>query len=165
MASANGGLGKTTMLRPGKLSHCLGPRSGKRRRKGKLALLLHRADSHAEIERELTAGWPVEVREHCRLAGVRDGNVVLLVDSSAWATRLRYALPELTETSELLRSAKNIRVKVRPTHESPPEPPLRKPNRLTTQSADVLLACSETIGDDQLAASLRRLAKHASHER
>ena len=153
------------MASPGVLSHCLTKRKRPREGAKELALILRRADAHAKIERDLTADWPPEVREHCRLGGYRDGHVVLLVDSPAWATRLRYALPELIENNEFLQRAKKIRIKVRSTHETPPEPSPRKPNRLSTKAADVLLACSEAIDDDALADSLRRLAKQATRER
>lgn len=38
-----------------------------------------------------------ELKPHSRVANLRDGCLVIQVDNSAWATRLRYALPHLLQ--------------------------------------------------------------------
>jgi hypothetical protein len=37
------------------------------------------------------------LNEHCRVANYRDGCLILTVDSAAFATRLRYEIPDLLE--------------------------------------------------------------------
>lgn len=143
---------------PRRISNCL-IKAG-----GKLAHILRHAATHAEAERELMQDWPDDARKHCRLGGHRDGHIVLLVDSSAWATRLRYSLPELKESATLLRDAQKIRVKVRPVPCEPKEPPRRKPNRMSKSASDAILSCSQSIPDQSLSAALRRLAEHGAQK-
>ncbi|CAN5214667.1 hypothetical protein BH10PSE19_BH10PSE19_22510 [soil metagenome] len=38
-----------------------------------------------------------ELRPYCRVANLRDGCLVIQAENSAWATRLRYALPQLLQ--------------------------------------------------------------------
>ena len=130
----------------------------------RLARLLRRAAAHAQVDADFQASLPFVLRGHCQLAGYRDGGVLLHVDSSAWATRLRYALPEMTEHSELLRAAETIRVKVRPAVSSPPQRELPRPH-LSCSAAQVLLDCSQHLQHPSLAASLQRLARHGKHQK
>ena len=136
------------------MSHCL------ERPAPRLARLLRRAVAHGQVDADFQACLPFELRGHCHLAGFRDARVLLHVDSSAWATRLRYALPEMTERSDLLRSAETVRVKVRPPVSSPPQRQLPRPH-LSSSAAQVLLDCSQHLQDRRLATSLQRLARHA----
>jgi len=140
------------------MTHCL------QRPAPRLARLLRRVAAHRQVEDDFQACLPFELRGHCQLAGYRDGRVLLHVDSSAWATRLRYALPELTEHSALLRDADSIRVKVRPAVSSSPQRSLPRP-QLSSSAAQVLLDCSQHLQDRGLAASLQRLARHGKHQK
>lgn len=135
------------------MTHCL------QRPAPRLARLLRRAAAHGQVDKDFQACLPFELRGHCHLASYRDGRVMLHVDSSAWATRLRYALPEITEHSPLLRDAADIRVKVRPPVSSPPQRTLPRPH-LSSSAAQVLLDCSQHMQDRELASSLQRLARH-----
>lgn len=140
------------------MAHCLGKPAPR------LARLLRRVAEHDRVNAEFNALLPADMRGHCRVATYRDRKVLLHVDSAAWATRLRYLLPDLTVRSELLAAADKLRVKVRPPVS---EAPLahRPPVRLSTQSAKLLLDYGRSLGDDDLARSLRRLARHAGQKK
>lgn len=136
------------------MAHCLGKPAPR------LARLLRRVAELDRINAEFSTLLSADLRGHCRIAACRDGKVLLHVDSSAWATRLRYQLPELTEQSALLNKADKVRVKVRPLEASLPVPS-RPPASLSSKSAQVLLDCSQHLEDEGLSQSLRRLARHA----
>jgi len=139
--------------RPQYPAHCLGKPAPR------LARLLRRV---AELERanaEFSSLLPEDLRGHCCIAACREERVLLHVDSSAWATRLRYLLPELRERSTLLRRADKTEVKVRPT-EAIPAVVQRPPPQLSPGAAQVLLDCSQHLDNPELAQSLRRLAAH-----
>jgi hypothetical protein len=140
------------------MTHCL------KRPAPRLARLLRRVADHERLDDQLQSCLPDELRGYCHLAGWREGNVLLHVDSAAWATRLRYALPELTACCALLRDADKVRVKVRPVQGSP-KVVRRRPNSLSEDAARLLLDCSHHLGDSSLSESLRRLARHAGHSK
>ena len=135
------------------LSHCL------KRPSRKLSRLLRRVAEHQRAGAEFAACLPPELRACCHLASQRDGQVLLHADSAAWATRLRYLLPELGECSPMLGQADKVRVTVRPRHPRPAPSP-RPAARLSAKSADLLLECSKHIQDPKLADAFRRLSEH-----
>ena len=65
--------------------------------------LLERARWLAVQSRLFAEALPRELSGHCRLANIRDDLLVVLVDSPAWATRLRMLGPSLL--SELQQHA------------------------------------------------------------
>jgi len=139
------------------MAHCLN------RPAPRLARLLRRVAALERLDNDFQSRLPELLCGHCHIAACRDGQVVLHVDSSAWATRLRYAVPELRESGALPRDAK-VDIRVRPLV-TVPEVIKRRPNGMSTDAAQVLLDCSEHLGDADLSASLRRLARHGGRER
>lgn len=57
-----------------------------------------------------------DVRDHVWGASLADGQLTLLVDSAGWATRVRYAVPELKTgvAGELGQPVEKVTVRVRP---------------------------------------------------
>ena len=51
--------------------------------------LLRRASLLAQLENRIAGALHADLAEHMRVANVRDGRLVLLASSPAWATRLR----------------------------------------------------------------------------
>ncbi|WP_303901754.1 DUF721 domain-containing protein [Thiohalomonas denitrificans] len=133
--------------------------------KSLLAGGLGRTIDHARVlirlEQQVIGCLDAKLASHCRVANVKNGILVLQVDTPAWAGRLRQQAPKLVaqlrETGEFA-SIEQIRVTVRPVeHRSVPSRPMA---RLSAESAQGIEAAAETIGDEALSAALRRLAKH-----
>ena len=62
---------------------------------GSLRQLTAQADRHKQLENAIAARLSPELRNHLHFGAVRDGCLVLIADSPAWATRARYFTPEL----------------------------------------------------------------------
>lgn len=55
-----------------------------------LARLLASVHVLQEIDQILTNEIPGDVGQHCRAANIKENQLVIIADSSTWATRLRY---------------------------------------------------------------------------
>lgn len=101
--------------------------------------------------------------EHCRVANIKGSSLLLHVDSTVWATRIRYQLPELLRSlqqTEPLRQITEIQLRVQPRDET--ETPKKAARiRKATMSRDAALCvheCASSIDDEQLRSALQRLA-------
>lgn len=102
---------------------------------------------------------PPRLRQHVVLANVRGDTAVMVADSAAWATQLRYlqhaVLERLRERHDL--PVRRLAVRIAPAREHPP-PSTTAPVRLPASSARHLAALAEDEADPSLAAALRRLS-------
>lgn len=102
--------------------------------------------------------------EHCRVANIKGNCLLLHVDSTVWATRIRYQLPELLrnmQQTEQLKQISEIQLRVQP-QERDASPAKLTPTRKAVMSRDAALCvqeCASSIADDQLRSALQRLAK------
>lgn len=49
------------------------------------------------LQQRVDASFPAPLHQHCHVANLREGCLILAVDSSAWATQLRFRTPDLLE--------------------------------------------------------------------
>jgi len=130
-----------------------------------LSRLLQRARQLQQLTDALAAILPQPVHGHCRVGNVSGDTLVLVTDSPAWSTRLRFHTPaileHLKETHGLALHGVRIRV-------HPPELPrqikrvARNPT-LGSESAALLRQTAQGISDPDLKQALLRLARHGSH--
>lgn len=121
--------------------------------------LLLRARYLQHADRLLHSLLNAEFKLHCRVANIRDGLLILDVDSVAWATRLRYQLPSLLEKlqqHEDLRVLSSIEIKIRPQQQTRQKSSQRP--QLSPEAAHCIHSCAEGIDDPALGNALRRLA-------
>ena len=79
-------------------------------------LVKHEAARGAWTE-QLRAVLPANLAPHCRVADIRGGRMIIHVASAAWATRLRFALPEVQPALRSLMdfaSVEDIRIRTTP---------------------------------------------------
>lgn len=81
-----------------------------------LARLVSRARQAGELDGRVRALLPAELARHVTGAVRHDDTVVILADSAAWATRIRFHAPELVErlAPRFDGAVTRVRVKVRP---------------------------------------------------
>ncbi len=142
---------------------------------------LQRLARHAERLKQLDAmvrqHLPAPLRDHCRVANLREQALVLQADSPVWGNLLRYQVPALLErlrTREGLPGLARIQVKTAPhapaSHE-PGTPSQRAhrvrraaapllPLRMTPRTAALIASLAEGIENPDLRQSLQRLARH-----
>jgi hypothetical protein len=116
-----------------------------------LRLLLTRVRKHL----------PPPLDGHCLAALVKKRQLILFVDSPAWASRLRYYSRDLK--SQLLREGMrveriSIRVMINDTPVQHKKPAAAK--RLSPDNASLIRQTAEGISDEDLSAALKRLGRH-----
>jgi hypothetical protein len=81
-----------------------------------LARLARDAAGVDQATQDIRALLPAELRPHLLTAVRHASDLVLTADSAAWATRLRYAAPQLREalaTADAAAAPQRVRIKVR----------------------------------------------------
>ncbi len=98
--------------------------------------------------------------QHCQVGNVRDGVLILYVDSTAWASRMRYQAPTLLKQLQQrkgLASIQKVEVKLLPKQEKVAK---IQSVELSSEASSCLIACADSIEDDGLRIALQRLAAH-----
>ncbi len=127
---------------------------------GTVTALIEQAHRLQAIDILLPACIPGELVAHVRTANWRNDRLVLQTDSAAWATRLRYLLPQLQRCLQQhpqLAELQQIDLRVAP--QERPANPAPQPACLSTSSAHIIDTGAETIADPALRAALKRLAR------
>lgn len=126
--------------------------------------IVRRAHELLRLEDEVGALMAPTMRPHCRVAGCRDGQMILMTESPAWATRLRYQVPALLAGLRRRAPALELReilVKVSPF--APPVEVGKTPRPTMSDGVAALLQdVADGIDDSRLRTSLLRLAGRAS---
>lgn len=133
--------------------------------------LLHRADFPAEgllqrgqflhrLNRLVGSLLDDDSKIHCQVGNVRDGVLILYVDSTAWASRLRYQSPALLKQLQQRRglaSLQQIEIKLLPKEEKTKK---IQSVELSSEASSCLKACADAMEDSGLRTALQRLAAH-----
>ncbi|MDH3451654.1 MAG: DUF721 domain-containing protein [Gammaproteobacteria bacterium] len=124
--------------------------------------LVVRCQTIRRLTAELWEILPPEFQSHAVVVGCEKGIMSILVDSPAWATRLRFIEPQiLHHFSAGDPRCERLKILVRPDFSAPRETPRgtrRAP--LSRANAQALLHLAETVDDPQLAQALQRLVRH-----
>lgn len=124
----------------------------------RLRALAERAQALDALDRRLRQSLPVELAQRCRLANVRQGRLVFLVNTASLATALRLHTPELLRAAgEAGIEASALTVKVATMQPVPPDPTPRTPPLSTAARAE-LRAAASSVTDPELRDQLLRLA-------
>uniref|UniRef100_A0A0S6YZX7 DUF721 domain-containing protein n=2 Tax=Mizugakiibacter sediminis TaxID=1475481 RepID=A0A0S6YZX7_9GAMM len=125
-----------------------------------VAALVERARELDRMDQRLRQTLPAPLRDQVRFADVRNGRVVFLASSSAWASKLRLAQAQILSAARTLGvRAESVTVKVAPLPSVPPEPAERKP--LSPAAARHLQAAAKSLTDPELRALFLELASFA----
>jgi len=139
------------------------PRSGAQRvdrlvgqRGSRLGRLLEHASDVARIDRVVRRFLEPDLADHCQVADFRQGRLVVVCSSAAWATRWRMRQAEILGR---LREAARLEVRAVDVRISPvrrPEPEPRRRRRLPKAAREALERFAEDSGDPEIRALLRR---------
>ena len=122
--------------------------------------VLHRGKFLHRLNRLVSSLLGDDLRLHCQVGNVRDGVLILYVDSTAWASRLRYQAPVLLKQLQQrkgLEALSQVEVKVLPPRE---DSKVTKRAELSKEASACLQGCADAIEDEELSNALRRLASH-----
>lgn len=126
---------------------------------------LHRLIAHAgQVQRAsqvLHGHLDASLAQHCKVANIKDGSVVIHADSPAWAAKLRFQVASMLEQLNKERSfgaLRAIRIKVSPMSEALPAA-LAERLTLSEHAAAVLKSAADATEDSGLKAVLLKLAQ------
>ena len=109
------------------------------------------------------------LRGHCTVANYSDETLTVNAETSAWASRLRYCVPDILNYAKHecgLTRLKSVRIKVSPIHNKTVQSNLSstrsvKKASLSKKSADFIKNVATSIKDPALRKSILRISKHA----
>lgn len=130
-------------------------------RSGHLDGLLSRVERLRQLTAALHTGLPKPLASHCRAANLDGETLVVGCDTAAWATKLRYALPQLLQYIQGqagLPPISRIQVRVQPFEHPQPAASLRR-ILLSERSAAIISSFADNIDDPALKAALCRLGQ------
>lgn len=127
------------------------------RRTAGLTALAAEARKHESATAKVAALLPSDLAPHCRAVVDRGRQLVIYVDSPAWATRYRFLAPELGRRLATPERAPQIIIRILP-ERAVPEVPLQPAVRSRRGASDVR-ATAASLGDTPLARALARLAE------
>ncbi len=130
------------------------------RQSGQVERLLDKVVVLQQLNDQLQAFLEPSLAAHCQVANLRDGCLVIMADSAAWATRLRYDFPDLLSRLRFEARLFNITslhciVSKMP---APKAMPTCAPVKLSAEYASLFADLAKTESDEVLAAALKKLA-------
>jgi len=141
------------MTRPRPLKHLFGS--------GPVQQLFAQARHLKQLSADVCSCVEPDMVAHTTVAAEHDHSLVLLADSAAWATRLRYQTPQLLRCLTQfphLKHLQRIEVKVAPIT-TPIAAPTQHGHPLSHASAELIEAHAESISYLPLRAALMQLAR------
>lgn len=100
--------------------------------------------------------------QHCKIANYRDGNLIIITDSSAWSMRLRYLIPDLLTKLRKhpeFYGLKNIEWFIQPVEEIISK--ATKPTlKISSDNTEMIQCIAEGMENKQLQKALLKLTKH-----
>jgi hypothetical protein len=128
-----------------------------------LARLVRHASLQDAWTDQLRALLPQDLASECRVANVRDHVLTVHINNAAWATRLRFLIPQLLESLRHLAdftSVNEIRLKVVPAADA--VSPVHDTEERRLPDRVPLLELASTTDDADLKKVLLRLAAHSA---
>lgn len=133
------------------------------RPQGRCSQLAAKTYNLSRLNQIFQAYLPPHLHDHATLARLDSGGWIVQTDSPAWATRLRYLLPNLqkplAEHLGIQIPAPRIRI-APPAVPAPPPPPPRR-MVMTDKTVSVLEGAARNLPDRRLSEAMLRLARHA----
>lgn len=127
-----------------------------------LSSILRRARYLQALTSELRGQLPAPLRNHCAVAGVSDGTLIVCADSAAWAGKVRFYGPALIahlKKRPRLHDLRQVRVKISPPPAGQPAPAAR--TAISEHTAAVIENCATAVTDIPLQNALLRFARRA----
>lgn len=121
--------------------------------------LLERARKLTRLEHTVLRLLPENLAGHCRVLNLKNETLVLSVNSSAWAARLRFAAPELIKQLQhhFPGSVRSVQVRIQPP--SAEDPPKKRPElKISLKNGELLAHTARDIDHPGLQEALYRLA-------
>lgn len=131
------------------------------KRRGQLGKLLAQTEHLQNINRVFHAYLPGHLRTHAMITKMSAKSWIIQTDSSAWATRLRYVLPNLQQQlrDHLKQEVPPLTVHIRPGNTVHTANEMHRPE-ITAETARLLKGTAQDLGNSRLGEALLRLSRH-----
>ncbi|GLP97492.1 DUF721 domain-containing protein [Paraferrimonas sedimenticola] len=129
----------------------------------RLHQLLHHAEHISTLDKQVKHFVGNPLSQHLQVMNLRDGVLVVAVESASWHTRLNFVKPALTDwlRTQSLPMLAAIEVKVNPQMAQITKKEPTHSNRISQTAATTICEAAESIGGS-LGEKLKRLALKAS---
>lgn len=118
------------------------------------------------LNKHLSQYLVMPLKNHCTVAHYNNDILLINTDSSVWATKLRYCVPDILHIAKLkwgLSNLKTVRVNISPIsnhHSTFTETVYNKKLALSKRSADFIESIAESIEDVSIKNALLRISNH-----
>lgn len=130
-----------------------------------LAILVTRTRQLSQLNQILRNHLDVNLAPHCYIGNIERENLVILVDSAAWASKLRFSaqsiLANLCSAHPSFANVKKIQIKILNQPVQPTEAEFQRP-QMNEENAKGLVTLAQSVDDPDLQAALTRLANRKS---
>ncbi len=131
-----------------------------------LNYLVAKVQQHQRLQAALDASIPAPLTEHCKVANLRNGCLVIQTDSPAWLTKLRYSSPDILQALRRidgLQGLRRLEFYIEPPQQV--KAPIKIQRKLLSHNnANLLNSIANGIKDEALKATLKRLTNHTKSE-
>ena len=129
-----------------------------------LAILVTRTRQITHLTQILRQQLQPDLAPHCYIGNLEQDYLVILVDSAAWASKLRFCaqslMTQLNRAHHSFANVERLRVKILNQSVQRAEPVFQKP-QMNKENAQGLNTLADSVDDPGLQAALSRLAKRA----
>ena len=135
--------------------------------------LYHHAKDICALNEKLHKHLAPSLRSHCNVANYSDETLTVNADTSAWASKLRYCIPDILKFAKLqcgLTNLKTVRVRVSLFHHKTNQSKTGQSKfsdtnstrkaHLSKKSADFIKNIAESINDPALRKSILKISNH-----
>lgn len=137
-----------------------------------LGYIVQRSLLLKQIDALFKTHLPLLIGQHCHIINIRDNTLVIHTDSAAWASRLRYMIPELLEfwqADKQLNAIEitHIDIKTRVENQFIQKYPVQqqKLHTISTRSALLLRRLADSTSHPELKSVLLSLANKSTGEK
>lgn len=126
----------------------------------RLSQLVQKCAYLHKLEILILQSLPEPLRAHCKIANLRQQNLIIQVDSSLWANQLRYLLPDLLaqwQQQAQLAEITTVKIKIAVNYQISYEP--QQPRLPSAESRELLLQAAKNTNHSKLKQVLLNLAK------
>ena len=131
-----------------------------------LVKLVATAENLIALEQKLRSFLPSPLDKHCKVSCLSNHSILLVTDSSVWATKLRFMTPEILNFMKSQCSSarlKSVRISIRPDIYTRTGQSGRK-FTLSTAASIIIKNIANNIHDDELRSSLHKIARHSEND-
>ncbi len=132
--------------------------------KNNIHTLIGKVNKIAELDRVLKAELEPPLRDHCRVANIRNGKLIIQADSPVWGSKLRFELTSLLTTLRKqsrfagLAGIDFFVAPITPTAQIENESVEKKHAPISANHRQLLLDTADKISDPKLKAVLQAIA-------